>query len=188
MHVRDIIQEQPTDFAIIQADCGQYLQEAEHNYVIRMLPRGYADVQRVKIRQQKRTDIVTRVFNEAFSDVHNIRQRSMITQSTIPPCTDTHEPFYVFPINGYKFMYSREVQNSSVDYKHVIDVVFEQFSDEDTAADIIADVVKYSYTSTNLLEGMQAGAEIIFYDIPYYYAVRTATYPDYKQLTPYLYT
>lgn len=187
MHVRDILTEQPTDFSIIQTDCAQFLCEVDKHFTYRMLPHSYADVQRVKIRQQKHTDIVARVFNEAFSDVHNIRQRSMIAQTTVPVVTETHEPFYVFPINGYKFLYSKEVQNSSVDYKQVIDVMFERFDSEETAAEILTDVVKYSYTSERLIEGIQVGAEIIFYNIPYYYAVRCSAYPDHKQLISYLY-
>ena len=182
MQLCDILHEQPTDFAIIKAECNQFLTESDSHCVKRMLPRSYADVHRVKIRQHKRTDIITHVFNEAFNDVHNIRQRSLITYASDLPATDTHEPFYVFPINGYNFMYSSEVKNSSVDYKHIIDVVFEQFSDEDKAASMISDIVKYTYTNHNLVEGIHAEAEIIFYNIPYYYAIRASTYPKYATL------
>jgi hypothetical protein len=186
MQVRDILYEKPTDFAIIQADCSQFLAESQSHFVTRLLPTSYSNVQRVKIRQQRRADVVTRVFNEAFNQVHNLRQRSMIAQSFVPPRSDTHEPFYVFPINGYNYMYSREVQDSSLNYKQAIDVMFEQF-DENTAANIISDVMKYTYTTSNLVEGISAKAEIIFYNIPYYYAVRSSQYPDYNTLITQIY-
>jgi hypothetical protein len=187
MHLRDIINEQPTDFSIIQADCAQFLCESQQHLAYRMLPRTYADIQRVKVRQQKRTDIVTQVFNEAFSDVHNLRQRSVIAQTYRPVPTETHEPFYVFPLNGYKYMYSKEVKDSSSEYNQMIAVMLEQFNDNDVATEITSDVVKYTYTNTMLVEGMRAGAEIIFYNIPSYYAVRCETYSDPQQLITYLY-
>lgn len=187
MHLRDIINEQPTDFSIIQADCAQYLCESQQHMTYRMLPRTYSDVQRVKVRQQKRTDFVTQVFNEAFSDVHNLRQRSVIAQSYQPTPTETHEPFYVFPLNGYKYVYSKEVKDSSSEYKHMIDVMIEQLNNDDVATEIISDVVKYTYTNAMLSEGMRAGAEIIFYNIPSYYAVRCGAYPNPQQLITYLY-
>jgi hypothetical protein len=83
-------------------------------------------------------------------------------------------------------MYSREVQDSSLNYRQAIDVMFEQF-DEATAANIITDVMKYTYTSSNLVEGISAKAEIIFYNIPYYYAVRSSLYPDYNTLITQIY-
>jgi hypothetical protein len=121
------------------------------------------------------------VFNEAFSQVYNLRQRAVITHAS-PIIGDQQEPFYVFPINGYKFLYSKEVKDSASDYNHVIDTVFERFASMDHAAEIVTDVVKASYTDTNLLEGLRAGAEIILYNIPYFYAVKQSVYPDYKTL------
>lgn len=187
MLLRDLLIEHPADFAIIRHECSQYLQEVSYRHVIRDLPRTYDDVHRVKIRQKRSQDTITQVFNEAFSNIHHMRQRSLITHTQALPCTDTHEPFYVFPVNGYNFMYSKEVSNSTADYKHLIDVVFEQFTQEDDAAAIVADVVKHSYTNHSIVEGIDAGAEIIFYNIPYYYAIRCSKYPIYEQLTPYLY-
>lgn len=182
MHLQDLLQERHADFDIIRTDCDQFLIESDHHPVWRMLPRNYADIQRVKIRQHKRTDAVTRIFNEAFAELPNIRQRSLITSSQLPPNTNDLDPFYVFPINGYRFMYSREVKDSTLDYRHVIDVVFEQFDSENKAAEILSDIVKYSYVNKNLLEGICSGAEIIFYNIPYYYAVRCEAFPHYSNL------
>lgn len=187
MLLRDLLHEHPVDFTIIQHECSQFLYEMDQRCVVRELPKSYDGVQRVKIRQHKRTDTITQVFNEAFNNIHNMRQRSLITHTSPGTVTETHEPFYVFPVNGYNFMYSKEVRNSTDDYKQLIDVVFEQFSQEDDAAAIVADVVKYSYTNMNLVEGVDAGAEIIFYNIPYYYAVKCSKYPSYEQIIPYLY-
>jgi hypothetical protein len=84
-------------------------------------------------------------------------------------------------------MYSKEVKDSLLEYNHMVAVMLEQFDNDDIATEITSDVVKYTYTNTMLIEGMRAGAEIIFYNIPSYYAVRCESYPDSQQLITYLY-
>jgi hypothetical protein len=158
----------------LRLECSEFIAATGGLPTMKSLPSTYQPVHRVKVRQQKRADVITYVFNEAFSQVHNLRQ--------VPPPSTDCEPFYVFPINGYKFLYSKEVRDSSADYKQVIDTVFEQFTDMNRAAEIITDIVKYTYTDTNLEEGVRGGAEIIFYNIPYYYAVKQSSYPDYKTI------
>lgn len=186
MYLSDLLYEQPTDFSIVQSDCSDFIHESNYHLVYRALPRSYNDIHRVKVRQQKHTDVVTRVFNEAFRETPNIRQRSIISQSTPPIPTINTEPYYIFPVNGYKYMYSKEVKDSSADYQQLIHTMFEHLSSEEAAAKILSDVVKYSYNTTNLLEGIRTGAEIIFYNIPFYYAIKCAAYPNTKTLISYL--
>jgi hypothetical protein len=181
MRLTDVLGSEPTQFADIRANCSLFIAESAGVPIRKALPSSYQDIHRVKVRQQKRSDVITHVFNEAFSDVRNLRQRAVIAYDE-PTILENQEPFYIFPVNGYRFLYSKEVKNSSSDYKQVIDTLFEQFSDMERAAEIITDVVKYTYTNVNLHEGLQAGAEIIFYNIPYYYAVKQSLYPEYKNL------
>jgi hypothetical protein len=180
MRVIDLLSSNPS-FAALHTDCSQYISESGGMPLLKALPRSYSPVHRVKVRQQRRTDIITHVFNEAFSDVRNMRQRAVIAY-TSPTINEDQEPYFVFPVNGYKFLYSKEVKNSSADYRQVIDTLFEQFNDQSRAAEIITDVVKYSYTSQNLTEGIQADAEIIFYNIPCFYAVKQSVYPNYNTI------
>lgn len=180
MRVTDVIS-RSSPFTLLHADCSQYIEESQGVPLLKALPSNYPSIHRVKVRQQKRTDPVTHVFNEAFSDVRNLRQRAVIAY-TNPTVQEGQEPFYVFPINGYQYLYSKEVQNSSSDYKQVIDTVFEQFTDQAHAAEILTDIVKYTYTNSKLVEGITAGAEIIFYNIPCFYAVKQSAFPDYKHI------
>ncbi len=90
------------------------------------------------------------------------------------------ESFYIFPIDGYKFMYSREVENSGQEYKQVFDTLFEQFG-EKIGNEVITDLLRFTYTSKSLHEGITSGSELIIYGIPYFYAIRT-TATEYSAL------
>lgn len=168
----------------VSSMCSGFVSESCGLPLYKMLPTTYADIQKVKVRQQRKADVVDHVFNEAFSaEFKNLRQRAIISHSS-PPTTvhENMELFYVLPPNGFKFLYSKEVVNSSFEYKKVIDTIFEHVDSIDAAADIVTDMLKYTYTNDALHEGISAHAEIIIYNVPYYFAVRAGTYPDYSKL------
>ncbi len=54
--------------------------------------------------------------------------------------------------------------------------------DEDKVQDVFREVLKYSYTSRLLSEGLHLGCEIIFYGITHYYAIRKNTVSNYSTL------
>lgn len=68
-------------------------------------------------------------------------------------------------------MYCPSIEHTSEDYKQVIDQLMNQMSTASAFA-LATDILKDSYTSTNLREGITKGAEVILYRIPFYYAVR----------------
>lgn len=163
----------------IVQECSDFIVESEQLPLLRNLPSKYNDFHKVKIRQRKRKDDFTKTFNEAFDEIPNLRQRSLFANGSTSFIAESgnQEPFFIFPINGYKYKYSLEVKNSKEDYKDAFDVVLEQVQDEE----VLKDLLKYTYTSTNLFEGIQHGSEIIFYNIPYYYAVRVSSVPSYNE-------
>lgn len=168
----------------IKAECSQFLQEAAGFPLLKALPSSYASVHKVKVRLQKRRDQVTDVFERAFgSSFTNLRQRAIFTYPKTPPLLEENtEPFYVFPVNGYQFLYSKEVTNSSRDYQAVFDKLCEQFNDHQAASDIVTELLTYTYTSSSLYEGIVSNSEIILYGIPCYYALRVSACPDYSSL------
>jgi hypothetical protein len=167
----------------IKAECSQFLSETVGLPLIKALPIAYANFHKVKVRLQKRRDSVTDVFERAFgAEFSNLRQRAVFAYPTVPLLSEQNDAFYVFPVNGYKYLYSKEVTNSSSDYRRVVDTLFEQFDDEAQASEVVADLLKYTYASANLREGIEAEAEIILYSIPYYYAVRVSACQDYPSL------
>lgn len=169
------------DLSVIKAECSQFLKETAGFPLFKPLPAAYTDVQRVKVRLRKTSDIVQTALNEAFSQrFTNLSQRAIFTYSTQPTLFVEQDMFYVFPRDGYQYLYSKEVTNSSSDYRKVIDTLFEQYSDMSKASALISDLLKYTYASTDLVEAVKAEAEVIVYGVPYYYAVRatTSSYPQ----------
>lgn len=167
----------------LKAKCTQFLRESAALPLYKLLPKNYNDFHRVKVRQKNLDDKVSEVFNKAFgTQFHNLRQRAIFASGTQPQPTDDVEPFYIFPIDGYKFLYSKEVTNSNSDYQQVMDSLFQQFEDDNKVIEIVTDVVKYTYVRENLVEGIISDSEIILYGIPYYYAVRCVAVPPYGKL------
>ena len=91
------------------------------------------------------------------------------------------EPFYIFPLDGFQFMFSGEVENSSYDYKAVFDAIFEEFG-TDKGNEVVTDLLKFSYKSDDLHEGIEQGSEIILYNLPAFYAIRMRTVENYDKL------
>jgi hypothetical protein len=171
------------DLGALRYYCSQFINESEGIPIYKALPNQYSDVHKVKARLKRKTDKITTCFNKAFiQEAINIRQRAVFAYPTAPSLDEGMDLFYVFPIDNYKFLYSNEVTNSDRNYNQVIDTLFETFEDTDTATTIVTDLLKYTYSTSNLHEGLGASAEIIFYNIPYYYAIRVDACSDYKQL------
>lgn len=191
MLVNDIIvpKSSNNEFLVIVEYCSSFIVESEGLPLFKSLPISYNNIHRVKVRFQKKKNEVTETFNQAFNDeITNLRQRAVFASSSISDMqeNDHDEIFYVFPKNGYKFLYNKEISNSNKDYKQAFDTILEQLGNNQKAIQIIADLLKYTYTSKNLTEGVQSGSEIILYNVPFYYAVRASSFPDYNDLLTYL--
>jgi hypothetical protein len=173
-----------SDFHAIAEQCTEFVSESQGRPLFKFLPEEYADVHKVKARKRNIRNQFADTFNEAFSShVNGLCQRAIYAYgaTSVERVCEGDDPFYVFPIDGYRYLYSTEVQSSNEDYKQVFEMMFEQFG-PDKGREMIADLVKFSYTSSNLVEGIERGSEIIFYNIPYYYAVRVEAAPDYDEL------
>ena len=176
-----------SDFAPIGESCHQFLNESGGFPMVKLLPKTYTDFQKVKIRKRKKVNSFAESFNEAFEhEIHHLRERSLFANGEVF-LVDNHnidqtvEPFYVFPIDGYDYIYSKEVQDSAENYSNVFNEIYNQLG-EDATDKVFADLVKFNYTSTNLQEGLSSGAEIIVYGIPYYYSIRQSAIDDYNNL------
>ena len=182
MLVADILGGSPIDETIyaIKSECSQFLRESKGLPVYRALPKVYNTFHKVKVRHHKRSDSVSEAFNSAFSgEAANLVPRGVFAQSVIMEATHDTDPFYVFPINGYRYFYSKGVQNSNLNFRDVMETLQDNISG---AFDITRDLIKYTYTNKNLAEGIQSDSEVIFFNIPYFYAVRVADFGNYNRL------
>lgn len=168
--------------SVLETECSTFIKLSAGLPVYRPLPTSYNDFQKVKVRFQRKHDVVAEAFNKAFDHYHNFRQRTIFAYGQMPVCEGNVEPFYVFPINGFKFLYSKEVKNSNADYQQVLNTLFERFEDSGKAVEIVTDILKYTYVRENLVEGIVSDSEVLFYGIPFYYAIRVSSCPEYGRL------
>lgn len=180
MRINDLYQthQYSKEIQLLRTSCTQFLQESRGQPLFKNLSSEYGDFHKVKVRKRKgESGDFTETFNEAFEEQHpGLRQRAIFANgpsSFHPTFNEGMEPFYVLPIDGYKFMYSREVENSGQEYKQVFDTLFEEFGEE-KGNEVLTDLLRFTYTSTNLHEGIESGSELIIYGIPYFYAIRAA--------------
>jgi hypothetical protein len=177
MRLQHIIHDSSATTVInILDECGDFIAQSNGLPLRKYLPTTYNDVHKVKVRKKQKKDEFTAVFNEAFDEeVHQIRQRAVFANDVQPNDADV-EPFYILPPNGFSFLYSTEVTNSSKQYQSV----FESILDVDDG-ETFKELLKFTYTSDHLYEGLAAGAEIIIYNIPHFYALRESTH-DYDEV------
>lgn len=175
MRISDLLNTPKTSFDCIRDHCSNFLAEAGDLPLFKQLPVSYDDVKKVKVRFKKRTDELSESFDKAFT-LNRIRERALFVSGNIFENDNLNETFYVFPTNGYKYMYNSTVTDSNEEYKQAFDTVLENIDGkEDEAGKLIVDLLQYSYVSDNLMEGIANGSEIIFYNIPSYYVVREST-------------
>lgn len=174
-------------FDPIAESCHQFFTESGGFPMVKLLPTEYQNFQKVKIRKRKNESSFANSFNDAFEhEMHQLRERSLFANGEVflesKTIIDvTVEPFYVFPIDGYDFIYNKGVTNSSENYAETFNEIFNQLG-ESSADKVFTELMKFSYTSSNLQEGLESGAEIITYGIPYYYTIRKSVIEDYNNL------
>lgn len=179
MRINDLYQNHGStkEFQLLKKNCSQFFEESDGLPLLKNLSITSEDFHKVKVRKRK-SEIgnFTESFNEAFETQHpGLRQRAIFANGATsfqPQPLGETAPFYIFPIDGYKFMYSREVTNSGHEYKQVFETLFEQFGEE-KGNEVLTDLLRFTYTSENLNEGIESGSEIIIYGIPYFYAYNT---------------
>lgn len=163
----------------------QFLNESKGLPLLKNLPSAYSDAHRVKVRFKKPSQFAE-TFNLGFENVNKLHQRAIFANgkgSFVRSQKEDQEPFFIFPINGYRCLYCKEITQSESEYKRVFDSVFEQFgTDSEHAIGIISDLLKYTYNQDNLYEGIASNAEIVLYGIPYYYAIRQTSVTNYQSI------
>jgi hypothetical protein len=168
-------------------ECSDFLRDSNGNPLIKNLPIHGADTRKVKVRKRKTLSCFDKAFNNVFINHPDLRQRCVFASGE----TGLHsidksdekkiEPFYIFPINGYQFIYSINVSNSSLQYADTLKS-FLEIMDEEEANNAFSEVIEYDYSTNLLSRGLTHGCEIIVYGVPYYYAIRKSSIKSYSTL------
>lgn len=167
---------------VLKEYCYQFIYQSGGFPLLKNLPKQYEDFHKVKVRKRK-GDSVTNQFNEAFSEkLHHLRQRALFANglNSLPESSQNDIPFYIFPIDGYRFIYQTNVKNSNAQYQKSFDSILESLGNK-KGSEVISDMLQFSYVDNEKLsEGIESGAEIIIYNIPYFYALRTSSVDNYE--------
>ncbi len=165
----------------ILKECNQFLTESNKRPLLRALSKVGDGFRKVKVRKKhKYTNPLEQYFDDAFlPQYREIRLRSMIVQTIITPdLSNDRELFYVFPIDGYKILYNRQV-NNYINYAASLRPVIENV---DSPESLLIHLFENTYESRDLTQAIDSGAELLIYNIPYYYAVRTSLYENYNDV------
>ena len=170
-------------FNRILEECSDFLSENGSNPLVKTLKKDTRHLRKVKVRTKRKNEPFIKTFNKAFDDsFHNIYGRSIFCNGNhTKKINENMELVYVFPINGFKFLF-----NPNVEYHMEYDKTFKEIKGKLSSTDIkniMVDMIEYSYSSCKytLKEASFSGKEVIIYNIPYYYAVRVDRHPDYER-------
>jgi hypothetical protein len=167
----------------IMKECSEFIKLSEGKPLVKYLPTDGPDNRKIKVRKKQTTSTFDKLFNNVFTSHPDLRQRCVfasgnLNESKYPP--ENQELFYIFPTDGYQFMYSPNVRNSSVQYKETLESFMDILGDD--APTTFSEVLKYDYVTNNLVSGLDTGCEIIVYGVPYYYAIRKSSIKSYSTL------
>lgn len=162
----------------IESECSQFLKESKQLPLYKMLPRKYDGFTKVKVRYQKNLADIDKLFFEYYKTERNLFTKCIITNGVQNICEE-REKFYIFPINGYKFLYNTQIGDYQSTYTEMLNVLHNNI-EPSAVNSIIHDHFKTTYTSSNLACGIETGCQIILYGIPYYYAIRASIIEDYS--------
>lgn len=162
-------------------ECSEYLIESNGKPLIKNLPRNLAGFSKVKVRHRRSSNKFIESFNGAFTDERSkLLQRSIFAhgeKSFIASEDSTREPFYIFPVDGFRYMYNPSVATTT-EYEKTFETLVSNIGQ--SAPDLFQKVLKYDYIFDRLADGISGGSEIIIYGIPYYFALRKSLIDDYS--------
>jgi len=161
--------------SVIADSCSTFIHESMGTPVFKLLPRKEI-YEKVKIRVKSQTIPNANVRDAAFN-VKQFDNRSLEVFTTSAASHDGMGLYYIFPVNGYKFIYNTKVDDIVDSCKKLATILPDK--------EIITEVLRYSYNHDNLLNGLEYANKIKFFNIPYFYAIKASLkYQDlYKRLT-----
>lgn len=162
----------------IEHECSQFLQESNGLSLRKMLPIKYDGFTKIKVRYQKNLADIDKLFFEYYKTERNLFTKCILTNGNME-AHDTKELFYIFPINGYKFLYNTEIGDYKTTYTEMVDSLF-NIIDPTIVDSIINEHFKTTYTSVDLAVGIESTCQIILYNIPYFYAIRASLIENYS--------
>lgn len=159
----------------IEKECSEFINNSNNYNLIKSFPKEYEGFRKVKVRKRNVNEIISAIFDKGLYNNKNITARSIFVTGEsgyqYPPPNSNLEPFYIFPINGFKFKYNPIVSNINQQYNFILEKTLKIIS-PDVAIDMFSESLHDSYYSDNLEQAIKSGAELMIYNIPYFYAIK----------------
>lgn len=153
------------DINRIKHTCNEFIAESRGIPLLKNLPESYGICKKVKARHSKKLNKINDCFDVAF-DEHKLLQKAIYAHgpNTFTPILDEnvckYNIFYLFIPNKFRFLYNPAVINSEQTDYDILD------------SSLLSEVLQYGYVNEDLAAGIEQGAEIIIYNVPYFYAIR----------------
>lgn len=151
-----------SDVEKIAKECSNFVAESGGHPLIRYLDttKYSSDICKIKLRHrsgQQAPQIIDTALNE---ETQNVSSRALHIDFSQPDDSSL-KPFYVIPTNGYRFICHNSDSVSSLD----------EVATTSAIEDIAVEVVKMAAVNTSLCEAIQTKTELMFYNIPFCYAI-----------------
>lgn len=164
----------------ITQHCSQFIKDSAGAPLFRCLNSNGEGFRKVKIRKKNRHEFeLEKYFDMAFDhEYKDVRLRSVVAYTTPPAVrTPSHELFYIFPTDGYRVLFNRQVSN----YSQYIEELQESVRGCKQPDELMKMFFSYAYAHTsNISEAMTPNSTILLYGIQDYYAVRASLIEDYN--------
>lgn len=165
-------------FNSIKKECSEFLKLSNGLPLLKNLNKKDKLIRREKVRMKKNKNLdLNNIINKIYKEHHNLIQRSILAHGAFgfePIIDDYKEPCYIFPINGFKFMYTPYINDTINEYKNTLSNIPKSME-----FDLFKDIIINNYSHDNLEKGLKENNEIIIYNIPYYYAVNCEYVDEY---------
>lgn len=172
-------------FPTIKNECTEFIQKSNGMPLFKSLHSGRDAFIKVKARHRKVHDeSFENAFNSAFQKQTNKMLSKAIFCNTNEIILPNHENYYVFPIDGYRILYSKNDKNTSKTYQAALSEILDMVA-EQHAVSLLTTILSDDYTDENLSEALTNKKEILVYNIPYFYAIKCSLFQsldDYKSI------
>jgi len=158
-------------YGTIMRECSQFFEQSTGLTMLKKQHTKYTDFKKVKVRFNNKSQSSKKI-SQAFNEkTNNLIHKAIVCNHPSSILDVDGHLSYVLPINGYKFIYNVEVSNSKKELNNSSNSLYSTIKNDELSDSILSDLVKYTYVDYDLHEGLKANAEIIIYNIPYYYTV-----------------
>jgi hypothetical protein len=157
------------DLSIIEysilLECSDFLSDSNNIPMYKHLPDN-KDQDKVKIRLKSKIEPYYNHIDKGLN-FKNFNNRSLKCYMDIGKPIPGYIPYYIFIPDGFQFIYT--IDNRTID---LASIFLELSNKLDNSGDTFEELLKYYYNFKKLETGLKSNAEIIFYDIPYYYCIK----------------